>query len=117
MSTLATSGVNPRFNPYVLQSNLSLAAKPEGDPHAALRGNSTTAMILFGECDYVPWDVALDYRGTFSNARSYYVPRAGHFIQFEQPELMRRMIVAFLLDQPEQIAPYTSESDPRNANP
>jgi proline iminopeptidase len=117
MSTLATSGVNPRYNPYVLQSNLSLAAKPEGDPHAALRGNRTPAMILFGECDYVPWDIALDYRRTFSNAKSYYVPRAGHFIQFEQPELMRRMIVAFLLDQPEPIAPYTSESDPRNANP
>jgi hypothetical protein len=43
--------------------------------------------------------------------------KGGHFIQFEQPELMRRMVVAFLLDQPEPIAPYTSESDPRNANP
>ena len=117
MSTLATSGINPRVNPYVLQSMLSLAAKPEGDPHAALRGNRTTAMILFGECDYVPWGGALDYRRTFSNAKSYYLPRAGHFIQFEQPELMTRMIVAFLLDQPEPIAPYTSESDPRNASP
>jgi len=117
LSTLATSGVNLRFNPYVLQSISLSWSKPDGDPHAALRGNRTPAMILFGECDYLPWSVALDYRRTFSNAKSYYVPRAGHFIQFEQPELMRRMIVAFLLDQPEPIAPYLSESDPRNANP
>jgi proline iminopeptidase len=73
-------------------------------------------MILFGECDYLPWSGALDYRKTLSNAKTYYVPRAGHFIQFEQPELMRRMIVAFLLDQPEPIPPYSSELDPRNAN-
>jgi pimeloyl-ACP methyl ester carboxylesterase len=117
LKMLATSGINPRVNPYVVRFQLSLAAKPEGDPYALLRGNRTSAMILFGECDYVPWEGALDYRRTFSNAKSYYVPRAGHFIQFEQPELMRRMIVAFLLDQPEPIAPYTSESDPRNANP
>ena len=117
MSTLATSGVNPRLNPYVRQSILSFATKPEGDPHAALRGNRTPAMILFGECDYLPWSGALDYRRTFSNARTYYVPRAGHFIQFEKPELMRRMIVAFLLDQPEPVAPYSGELDPRNVNP
>jgi proline iminopeptidase len=117
MSTLATSGVNPRLNPYVLQSILSFATKPAGDPHAALRGNRTPAMILFGECDYLPWNGAVDYRRTFSNAKTYYVPRAGHFIQFEQPELMRRMIVAFLQDQPEPVAPYSGELDPRNVNP
>jgi len=100
-----------------MQSNYASASKPDGDPHAALRGNRTPAMILFGECDYVPWSVALDYRTTLSDAKTYYVPRAGHFIQFEQPELMRRMIVAFLLDQPDPIAPYSGESDPRKANP
>jgi proline iminopeptidase len=100
MSTLTSLKVNPRFNPYVLQSILFSVSKPDDDPHAALRGNRTPAMILFGECDFLPWSVALDYRRTLSNAKTYYVPRAGHFIQFEEPELMRRMIVAFLLDQP-----------------
>jgi pimeloyl-ACP methyl ester carboxylesterase len=117
MSSLATSGVNPRLNPYVLQSIFLSVNKPDGDPHAALRGNKTPAMILFGECDYLPWSGALDYRRTLSNARTYYVPMAGHFIQFEQPELMRRMIVAFLLDQPDPMPPYSSESDPRSMNP
>jgi proline iminopeptidase len=117
MSRLATLKVNPRFNPYVLQSILLSVSKPDGDPHAALRGNSTPAMILFGECDFLPWSVALDYRRTLSNAKTYYVPRAGHFIQFEEPDLMRRMIVAFLLDQPGPIPAYSSELDPRSVNP
>jgi pimeloyl-ACP methyl ester carboxylesterase len=83
MSTLTTLKVNPRINPYVLQSILLSVSKPGGDPHAALRGNRTPAMILFGECDLLPWSGALDYRRTSSNAKTYYVPRAGHFIQFE----------------------------------
>jgi len=117
LGTLATSGVNPRINPYVLQSISPSWSKPDGDPHKALQGNRTPAMILFGECDYLPWSVVVDYRKTFSNATSYYVPRAGHFIQFEQPELMRRIIVAFLLDQPQPVPAYSGEMDPRNANP
>lgn len=117
MRTMATSKVNPRLNPYVLKSIFLSVSKPDGDPHAALRGNRTPAMILFGECDYLPWRGALDYRQTLSNAKSYYLPRAGHFIQFEQPELMRRMITSFLLDQPDPIPPYSGELDPRNVNP
>ena len=31
----------------------------------------------------------------------------------EQPELMRRIITAFLLDQPDVIPAYTSDLDPR----
>lgn len=117
MSRLATSRVNPRVNPYVLQMILLSIDQPDGDSRAALRGNRTPAMILFGECDFLPWSGALDYRRTLLNAKTYYVPRAGHFIQFEQPELMRRMIVAFLLDQPEPIPPYSGKLDPRGANP
>jgi hypothetical protein len=58
-------------------------------------------------------DVALDYRKTMPNAKLYYIPRAGHFIQFEQPELMTRVILAFLLDQPDTISLYSGDADPR----
>jgi pimeloyl-ACP methyl ester carboxylesterase len=74
-------------------------------------------MILSGECDYVPWSSKLDYQRTFSKATLYYLPKAGHFIQFEQPELMRRMILAFLKDQPDIVPPYVGEVDPRTVHP
>ena len=117
MRTLGTSNINPRLNPYVLASFVGWTDKPEGDPHAALQGNRTPAMILFGECDYLTWSSKLDYRKTLSNAAIYYVPKAGHFIQFEQPVLMRRMIEAFLLDRPDVVPRYTSDVDPRTVHP
>jgi hypothetical protein len=49
------------------------------------------------------------------NLKTYYIPHAGHYIQFEQPELMRRIMAAFLLDRPDVIPPYTSDADPRTA--
>ena len=117
MRALATSNVNPRLNPYVLQSLYLSTVEPAGDPHAALQSNKTPAMILFGECDYVPWGSKLDYLRTLSNAKIYYIPRAGHFIQFEQSDLMRRMILAFLQNQPDVLAPYSGDADPRTVHP
>jgi pimeloyl-ACP methyl ester carboxylesterase len=61
----------------------------------------------------VEW--GLDYRNTFVNLKVFYIPRAGHYIQFEQPELMDKVIRSFLLDQPDAIPPYTSDADPRLA--
>jgi pimeloyl-ACP methyl ester carboxylesterase len=84
----------------------------EGDPHAALQGNKTGAILLVGECNYIPWEVALDYRRTFSNLKIFYFPNAGHYLQFEQPELMAKVIRNFLLDQPDAISPYVGNSDP-----
>lgn len=110
---MATGNVNPRMNPYVLQLLANAMDDPAGDPHTALKGNSTPAIILFGECDYLPWSTKLDYRKTFPKAKVYYVPRAGHFIQFEQPELMKRIVTTFLLDQPEAVPFYSGDADPR----
>jgi len=106
--------VNPGFNPYVLNALAYDTDKPPGDPHALLRLNHTPAIILFSECNYLPWSGALDYRKTMPNVKLYYIPKAGHFIQFEQPELMTRVILAFLLDQPDSISPYSGDADPRN---
>lgn len=117
MRTMATSNVNPRLNPYVLQSLDLSTIEPAGDPHAALQSNKTPAMILFGECDYLPWSGKLDYLRTLSNAKIYYVPKAGHFIQFEQPDLMRSMILAFLQDQPDPVSSYSGDADPRTVHP
>jgi pimeloyl-ACP methyl ester carboxylesterase len=89
----------------------------EGDPHAALRGNHTPAILLYPECNYLSWKGAIDYRRTLPNLKIYYIPRAGHYIQFEQPELLRRVILNFLLDQPDALTPYTNDADPRGNRP
>jgi pimeloyl-ACP methyl ester carboxylesterase len=105
---------NPGINPYVLQELMSDTESAEGDPHAALRENHTPAILLYPECNYLSWKGAVDYRKTLPNLKIYYIPRAGHYIQFEQPELLKRVILTFLLDEPDAIPPYTSDDDPRS---
>ena len=105
---------NPGVNPYVLQELIPDTEHAEGDPHTALRENRTPAILLYPECNYLSWKGALGYRATLPNLKIYYMPRAGHYIQFEQPELLKRVILTFLLDQPDAIPPYTGNADPRS---
>jgi pimeloyl-ACP methyl ester carboxylesterase len=104
---------NPGLNPYVLQRLIDLTMDPRGDPHTELKTNKTPAILLVGECNYIPWTVALDYRQTFANLKIFSFPKAGHYLQFEQPEMMTKVIRSFLLEQPDAIPPYTSDADPR----
>jgi pimeloyl-ACP methyl ester carboxylesterase len=104
---------NPGMNPYVLQHLASEPRSPDGDAHEALRKDRTPAILLYSQCDFIDWSGALDYRQTMPNLKTYYIPHAGHYIQFEQPELMRQIMVAFLLDKPDAVPPYTSDADPR----
>jgi pimeloyl-ACP methyl ester carboxylesterase len=108
---------NPGVNPYVLQELVPDTEHAEGDPHAALRENHTPAILLYPECNYLSWSGAVDYRRTMPNLKIYYMPKAGHYIQFEQPDLLKRVILAFLLDQPDAISPYISDADPRTTRP
>ena len=108
---------NPGVNPYVLQELVPETEDARGDPHAALRENHTPAVLLYPECNYLSWDGAVDYRNTLPDLKIFYIPRAGHYIQFEQPELLERVILAFLLDQPAPLSPYTSDTDPRGKQP
>lgn len=104
---------NPGFNPYVLQRLIDQTEVPQGDPRAALRGNTTPAILLLGECNFLAWEDTVDYRKTFANLKIFYIPKAGHYLQFEQPELMVSVIRSFLLGLPEAIPPYTDDVDPR----
>jgi pimeloyl-ACP methyl ester carboxylesterase len=104
---------NPGFNGYVSDLLLEEASTTQADPRAALRGNKTPAILLYGECNYLAWNGAVDYRKTYANLKIFYIPKAGHYIQFEQPELMKKVIRNFLLDQPDAIPPYTNDADPR----
>jgi pimeloyl-ACP methyl ester carboxylesterase len=109
-------GVPPEFNFYVL---VSIAPEMNGDafdPHAKLRDNKTPALLAYSECDYVQWEgAALDYRKTLGSLKVYYFPRAGHYIQLSQPELLTKVVRAFLLDGPDVIPPVIGDEDPRPA--
>jgi pimeloyl-ACP methyl ester carboxylesterase len=104
---------NPGISPYVPQHLSSEPQSPDRDPHEALRKDHTSAILLYSQCDFIDWSGALDYRKTMPNLKVFYIPHAGHYIQFEQPELMSKVIRSFLLDQPDAISPYLSDTDPR----
>lgn len=113
MTLTRTSHKNPGINPYVQQMIGPQTTFEAGDPHAALRKDHTPAILLYPECNFLGWSGAVDYRKTLPNLKIYYIPHAGHYIQLEQPDLMRRIMVAFLLDQPDVIAPVAGNKDPR----
>jgi proline iminopeptidase len=108
-----TTHENPGINGYLVQYMFPQTLLAAGDPHEALRKDNTPAILLYPECNYVPWAGAVDFRKTMPNLKIYYIPHAGHYIQFEQPDLMRRIMVAFLLDQPDVIPPVEGDQDPR----
>ena len=70
------------------------------DPRPALKSNSTPALILRGECDFVPLDVAAEYEQTLPGATLVQIPGAGHATFGAQPELVLQLISAFLTDAP-----------------
>jgi len=65
-------------------------AAPE--PHCAA---IKPRLFCFGECNYLAWQRSVDYRKTFANLKIFYIPKSGHYIQFEQPELMNRVTERF----------------------
>jgi len=113
MTSFHAAHYNPGINPYVEVRMELDTASPADDPHQALRKDHTPAILLFPECNYLGWSGVVDYRKTMPNLKTYFIPHAGHYIQFEQPDLMRRIMVAFLLDQPDVIAPVQGDEDPR----
>jgi pimeloyl-ACP methyl ester carboxylesterase len=82
------------------------------DPRPALRQNRTPALILRGECEFLPWEVAYEYRETLPNATLLSVPDAGHALYGAQPDLIAAAMRAFLLDRPLPLPPYTANTLP-----
>jgi proline iminopeptidase len=100
------------FNYYV-QLRTELSARTLPDPRPRLADNLTPSLILAAECDYVPWDVILQYKEALLTEEVFYFEDAGHMIHLTQPSLMADIIRAFLLDTQFPVAPYTSSDNPR----
>lgn len=69
------------------------------DVRPALHATDVPVLVIKGECDYVPWAVALDYRSSFGNARLVYIERTGHLLWGGQPERSYAVMRAFLADE------------------
>jgi pimeloyl-ACP methyl ester carboxylesterase len=103
-----SEGANYYVNLLTLQS---LKKKP--DPRPALRTNHTPALIVRGECDYIPWEATYSYKETLPDAELVVIPQAGHAVTSGQAQLVLTVILAFLSGQPLPIEPYLSSEAPK----
>ncbi|HEX6685162.1 MAG TPA: alpha/beta hydrolase [Candidatus Limnocylindrales bacterium] len=87
-------------------------AREIADPRPALRAVTTPMLVLRGECDYLAWAVAREYRDLLPNATLLPIDGAGHDIATDQPDRYRAAVTAFLLDEPLPIAPYLADGPP-----
>jgi pimeloyl-ACP methyl ester carboxylesterase len=71
------------------------------------------AIVLEGECDFIPWSEHAQYLQSIIGIKSYYFPNAGHDIKLSQPERLAALIRSFLLDQPAPFAAQQGLDDPR----
>jgi proline iminopeptidase len=98
-----------------LYANIGIQASandPAGDPRPRLTTNQTPVLILYAECEYVPWEVALEYRTTFPQATLIYIDNAGHMINLSQPAVTYQVMRAFLLEESLPLPPYTESTPP-----
>ena len=82
------------------------------DPHPALRHVQTPALVIKGQCDYLTWSSAVDYRNTLPRARLVYLPGAGHRAYAERPAAFFGTVAAFLADRPLPVPPYGGTAPP-----
>jgi pimeloyl-ACP methyl ester carboxylesterase len=66
------------------------------DPRPALSHNKTPALIMRGSCDFVPMDVAKEYKSTLPNSILVSIPDAGHALYSAQPDLVLSTLQSFL---------------------
>lgn len=102
-----SGGGNYYANLLILQS-----LKKARDPRPNLTSLQTPALILRGECDYIPWEATLSYKQSLPNSQLVIIKAAGHAITSAQPEVVLSSIRAFLHGQPLPIPAYTSEHPP-----
>ncbi|MFI1996970.1 alpha/beta fold hydrolase [Actinoplanes sp. NPDC020271] len=82
------------------------------DPRPALRRARVPALIMRGECDFVPWPQTYEYRSTLPQATLVYLPHTGHDIAAGQPQPYAALLRAFLRDEPLPLPPYNSARPP-----
>ena len=105
-----TKSGNPGF--YAHSALLRREAGLPIDLHAALHRTETPALVVKGQCDYLSWSSAVDYRDTLPNARLVYLPGAGHRIYAEIPRVFFAVVEAFLAARPLPLPAITDSKPP-----
>jgi proline iminopeptidase len=82
------------------------------DPHPALRRLNTPALVIKGQCDYLTWSSAVDYRDTLHRSRLVYLPGAGHRAYAERPAAFFATVDAFLAGRALPVGPYDGTPPP-----
>lgn len=86
--------------------------KRAADPRPKLQSNQTPALVLRGECDYIPWEATYSYKRTLPNATLLLIPMAGHALIGAQPALALSAIRAFLTGETLPLPAYSSDQPP-----
>ncbi len=60
-----------------------------------------------GECEFLPKEVAYEYKETLPNAIFLSIPNAGHALYGAQPDLILKTLRAFLANQKLPLESYT----------
>ena len=70
--------------------------RPEYDLVSRLRGLDAPTLVLHGDRDFIPSDVARHIAATMPQARLVVLPDCGHFAYLERPEEVCEQLAAFL---------------------
>ncbi|WP_158880004.1 alpha/beta fold hydrolase [Rhodanobacter sp. L36] len=101
------------MNMYPLLVTTNELKQPRMNVLSRLVNIHVPAIVLEGECDFIPWSEHAQYLQSIIGIKSYYFPNAGHDIKLSQPERLAALIRSFLLDQPAPFAARQGLDDPR----
>lgn len=83
---------------YANQVPQSAAAPPAPDLRGALRGVDVPALVITGECDYLPRSASEGYLQALPQAQAVRLRGAGHDAYFDQPTAYADAVMTFLHD-------------------
>lgn len=61
-----------------------------------IRSLKIPVIVLQGQCDYIPYSVAIEYVKLYQHSRYFFIENAGHEIWWEQPDKFINIIKSFL---------------------
>jgi len=94
---------------YAWQYPQSASAPPPPDVRPALSGLTTPTLVLKGECDYLSWRSAIDYRRALPGSHLLYLEGAGHNTYEDRPHAVMTAVRAFLTGGSLPETPYTDD--------
>lgn len=99
---------------YAHQTPQSATAKPKADIRKALSERDISALIVKGSSDYLSWSSGIDYKKALRNSTLVYFKGAGHNVYQDQPELLMKVLRAFLSGSTLPVEEYQGIAPPED---